>query len=87
MLLGDRLQKLVWNSLTMIPYAETGTYKDIAVSIENVKAFRAVGSANGKNLLSYCHFLPRIIGSNGKMTGYAGGLWKKMLLQHEKSFK
>lgn len=85
---GTDFQKLVWNALTMIPYAETGSYKDIAVSIENEKAVRAVGSANGKNLLSIvipCH---RIIGSNGKMTGYAGGLWRKeWLLQHERSFK
>ena len=85
---GTDFQKSVWNALTMIPYAETGSYKDIAVSIENEKAVRAVGSANGKNLLSIvipCH---RIIGSNGKMTGYAGGLWRKeWLLQHEKSFK
>lgn len=85
---GTDFQKSVWNALTMIPYSETGSYKDIAVSIENEKAVRAVGSANGKNLLSIvipCH---RIIGSNGKMTGYAGGLWRKeWLLQHEKSFK
>jgi len=85
---GTDFQKTVWNALKGIPYAETGSYKDIAVSIGNEKAIRAVGSANGKNKLSIvipCH---RIIGSNGKLTGYAGGLWRKeWLLQHERTFK
>lgn len=85
---GTEFRKSVWNALTKIPYAELGSYKDIAVSIGNEKAVRAVGSANGKNMLSIvipCH---RIIGSNGKLTGYAGGLWRKeWLLQHERSFK
>jgi methylated-DNA-[protein]-cysteine S-methyltransferase len=85
---GTTFQKEVWNALTRVPYAETGSYKDIAVSIGNEKAIRAVGSANGKNKLSIvvpCH---RIIGSNGKLTGYAGGLWRKeWLLNHERSFK
>lgn len=85
---GTDFQKIVWNDLLKIPYAETGSYKDIAVSIGNEKAIRAVGSANGKNKLSIvipCH---RVIGSNGKLTGYAGGLWRKdWLLQHERSCK
>ncbi|MCD1158745.1 methylated-DNA--[protein]-cysteine S-methyltransferase [Peribacillus frigoritolerans] len=84
---GTIFQKNVWNALTGILYANTGSYKDIAVSIGNEKAIRAVGSANGKNKLSIvipCH---RIIGSNGKLTGYAGGLWRKeWLLQHERNF-
>ncbi len=84
---GTEFQKTVWNALTEIPCAETVSYKDIAVSIGNEKAVRAVGTANGKNKLSIvipCH---RIIGSNGKLTGYAGGLWRKeWLLQHEKTF-
>lgn len=83
---GTDFQKTVWKALIEIPYAETGSYKDIAVFIGNEKAVRAVGSANGKNKLSIvipCH---RVIGSNGKLTGYAGGLWRKeWLLQHEKS--
>ncbi|MHC0038723.1 methylated-DNA--[protein]-cysteine S-methyltransferase [Pseudoneobacillus sp. C159] len=83
---GTDFQKTVWEALIEIPYAETGSYKDIAISIGNEKAIRAVGSANGKNKLSIvipCH---RIIGSNGKLTGYAGGLWRKeWLLQHERS--
>jgi methylated-DNA-[protein]-cysteine S-methyltransferase len=85
---GTDFQKKVWTALTEIPYAETGSYKDIAVSIGNEKAVRAVGMTNGKNKLSIivpCH---RIIGSNGKLTGYAGGLWRKeWLLQHEKNNK
>ncbi|WP_339226141.1 methylated-DNA--[protein]-cysteine S-methyltransferase [Oceanobacillus sp. FSL K6-2867] len=83
---GTEFQKSVWNALTTIPYAKTGSYKDIAVSIGNEKAIRAVGSANGRNKLSIvipCH---RIIGSNGKLTGYAGGLWRKeWLLEHERT--
>jgi methylated-DNA-[protein]-cysteine S-methyltransferase len=83
--IGTEFQKSVWNALTTIPYSETGSYKDIAISIGNEKAIRAVGSANGKNKLSIvvpCH---RIIGTNGKLTGYAGGLWRKeWLLEHEK---
>lgn len=85
---GTEFQQSVWNALTTIPYGATGSYKDIAVSIGNEKAIRAVGSANGKNKLSIvipCH---RIIGSNGTLIGYAGGLWRKeWLLHHEKSFK
>lgn len=85
---GTDFQKTVWTALTNIPYAETGTYKDIAVLIGNEKAVRAVGSANGKNKLSIvipCH---RIVGTNGKLTGYAGGLWRKeWLLKHEKTFQ
>lgn len=83
---GTDFQKTVWKALIEISYAETGSYKDIAVSIGNEKAVRAVGSANGKNKLSIvipCH---RVIGSNGKLTGYAGGLWRKeWLLEHERS--
>jgi len=85
---GTDFQKSVWNALTTIQYGQTGSYKDIALSIRNEKAVRAVGSTNGKNKLSIvipCH---RIIGANGKLTGYAGGLWRKeWLLQHEKSIK
>lgn len=85
---GTEFQKTVWQALTKIPYGETVAYQHIAHLIENEKAVRAVGSANGKNKLSIvipCH---RIIGSNGKLTGYAGGLWRKeWLLNHERQFK
>ncbi|GGH87794.1 methylated-DNA-[protein]-cysteine S-methyltransferase [Pullulanibacillus pueri] len=83
---GTHFQKKVWQALTHIPYAQTVSYKDIAVSIGNEKAVRAVGSANGKNKLSIvipCH---RIIGADGTLTGYAGGLWRKeWLLEHERA--
>lgn len=80
-------QKTMWNALTKKSYAETGSYKDIVVSIGNEKAVRAVETANGENKLRIvipCH---RIIGSNGKLTGYAGGVWRKeWLFQHERTF-
>lgn len=85
---GTPFQTKVWNALTSIPYAETGSYKDIANNIGNEKAVRAVGSANGRNKL--CIVIPchRIIGANGTLTGYTGGLWRKeWLLSHEKKFK
>ncbi|MBN3554506.1 methylated-DNA--[protein]-cysteine S-methyltransferase [Fictibacillus nanhaiensis] len=85
---GTPFQHTVWNSLIDIPFAETASYRDIAISLQNEKAVRAVGNANGKNKLSIvvpCH---RIIGSSGKLTGYAGGLWRKeWLLHHEKKVK
>ncbi|OIU66327.1 methylated-DNA--[protein]-cysteine S-methyltransferase [Rossellomorea aquimaris] len=85
---GTIFQKKVWEALTGISYGDTSTYKEIAVTIGNEKAVRGVGSSNGRNRMSIvvpCH---RIIGSNGKLTGYAGGLWRKeWLLRHERSFK
>lgn len=84
---GTEFQRKVWNSLTRIPYGKTVTYRDIAETVGNTKAVRAVGSANSKNLLSIvvpCH---RVIGSDGTLTGYAGGLWRKeWLINHEKKF-
>ena len=82
---GTEFQKKVWNSLQKIHYGETNSYKDIAKSIGNIKACRAVGMANNKNpilIFIPCH---RVIGSNGKLVGYAGGLnIKEKLLQIEK---
>ncbi|WP_433750770.1 methylated-DNA--[protein]-cysteine S-methyltransferase [Falsibacillus pallidus] len=81
---GTPFQKSVWNGLTIIPYGQTWSYKDLAVHVGNEKAVRAVGTTNSKNQLSIvvpCH---RVIGSNGKLTGYAGGVWRKeWLLNHE----
>ncbi|RMH69919.1 MAG: methylated-DNA--[protein]-cysteine S-methyltransferase [Gemmatimonadetes bacterium] len=81
---GTKFQQKVWEIVRQIPYGETRTYKDIALQFGNLKAIRAVGAANGKNKISIvipCH---RVIGSNGKLTGYAGGLWRKeWLLRHE----
>lgn len=85
---GTEFQKKVWNALMNVPYGETSSYKDIAIEAGNEKACRAVGNSNNKNKLPIfipCH---RIIGSNGKLTGYAGGLWRKeWLLEHEKKFR
>lgn len=85
---GTDFQQAVWQALPTISYGETASYKDIAVAINNEKAVRAVGSANGKNNISIvvpCH---RIIGSNGTLTGYGGGMWRKeWLLQHEQTYK
>lgn len=85
---GTDFQQAVWQALPTVGYGETASYKDIAMAINNEKAVRAVGSANGKNNISIvvpCH---RIIGSNGTLTGYGGGMWRKeWLLQHEKSYK
>jgi methylated-DNA-[protein]-cysteine S-methyltransferase len=85
---GTPFQQSVWNSLVCIPYAETASYRDVAITLQKEKAVRAVGNANGKNKLSIvvpCH---RIIGSSGSLTGYAGGLWRKeWLLRHEKKVK
>ena len=82
---GTDFQKKVWNALEQIPFGETRSYKEIAISIGNEKACRAVGMANNKNPLPIvipCH---RVIGANGKMVGYAGGLdIKEKLLELEK---
>ena len=81
---GSPFQKLVWEQLRQIPYGEVRTYKDIALAISAGKAVRAVGGANNKNPLSIiipCH---RVIGSNGALVGYGGGLSiKEFLLQLE----
>ena len=74
---GTEFQKAVWKSLLQIPYGETCSYQKQAESIGNVKAVRAVGSTNGKNPISIiipCH---RVIGKNGSLTGYAGGMENK----------
>ena len=82
--MGTNFQKQVWQALMKIPCGETKSYGWIAKSINNEKAVRAVGTANGANpiaLIVPCH---RVIGSNGKLTGYAGGLaLKAKLLMHE----
>lgn len=81
---GTAFQKSVWNALLDVPYGKTNTYGDIAHALNNPKAVRAVGAANGKNPISIivpCH---RIIGANATLTGYAGGLERKRwLLKHE----
>lgn len=82
---GTDFQKKVWSQLMKIPFGETLSYKDVAASIGNEKAVRAVGNANGKNRIAIiipCH---RVIGSSGKLIGYASGVWRKeWLLLHER---
>lgn len=81
---GTEFQKKVWNALCQVPYGETRTYKEIASVVGNAKASRAVGMANNKNPLMVvvpCH---RIVGTDGNLIGYAGGLdMKKALLELE----
>jgi len=81
---GTAFQHEVWTCLGQIPYGETATYLDIAKSVNRPKGSQAVGGANGRNPISIivpCH---RIIGSNGSLTGYAGGVERKLwLLNHE----
>lgn len=82
---GTRFQKDVWNALLSIPFGETRSYGQLANQIGRSTASRAVGAANGRNPISIvvpCH---RVIGSSGKLTGFAGGLEAKaILLGHEK---
>ena len=78
--MGTEFQKEVWNALSTIPFGETRSYAQIAKQVGRPKAVRAVGAANGKNPISIivpCH---RVIGSNGKLTGFAGGLETKEVL-------
>ena len=83
---GTEFQKQVWDALLEIPHGATTTYAKQSVKLGDIKKIRAVGTANGKNPIAViipCH---RVIGSDGSLTGYAGGLDKKAwLLKHEKS--
>lgn len=81
---GTSFQKRVWKALEQIPYGKTISYLELSKQLGDVKAIRAVANANGKNpiwIIIPCH---RVIGSDGSLTGYAGGLnRKKWLLEHE----
>lgn len=81
---GTEFQQKVWKALLEIPYGKTVSYMDQTKKLGDVKAIRAVASANGKNplwIVIPCH---RVIGTNGSLTGYAGEIWrKKWLLEHE----
>ncbi len=81
---GTAFQQTVWKELCNIPYGRTISYLELSKRIGNVKAIRAVGTANGNNSISIivpCH---RVIGINGDLIGYGGDLWrKKWLLEHE----
>jgi len=82
---GTEFQNKVWRELLNIPFGEIRSYQQIATAIGNPKSVRAVGAANGKNPITIivpCH---RVIGADGNLIGYGGGLWrKKWLLDHEK---
>lgn len=84
---GTGFQQLVWRALVTIPFGETRTYGQQAALIKRPSAGRAVGAANGKNpigIIVPCH---RVIGGNGSLTGYAGGLaMKQWLLEHERRY-
>lgn len=81
---GTEFQKKVWQELLNIPFGKTCSYLELSKKLGDVKAIRAVAAANGKNplwIVVPCH---RVIGADGSLTGYAGGLWrKKWLLEHE----
>ncbi|PTM09383.1 MAG: cysteine methyltransferase [Bacteroidetes bacterium] len=85
---GTEFQKRVWNKLLSIPYGKTTSYLQLSKNLGDVKAIRAVANANGKNplwIIIPCH---RVIGSDGSLTGYAGGLSRKQwLLEHESPYK
>jgi len=85
---GTEFQQKVWQELLKIPFGKTMSYLDLSKKLGDVKAIRAVASANGKNplwIVVPCH---RVIGTDGSLTGYAGGLWrKKWLLDHENPLK
>jgi methylated-DNA-[protein]-cysteine S-methyltransferase len=85
---GTEFQKRVWKELVNIPYGKTISYLDLSKRLGDIKAIRAVAKANAKNpiwILIPCH---RVIGSDGSLTGYAGGLHrKKWLLDHENPIK
>jgi methylated-DNA-[protein]-cysteine S-methyltransferase len=84
---GTTFQKLVWRQLEKIPFGKLVSYGEVARAIGKPEAFRAVGSANGKNPIAIiipCH---RVIGSDGSLTGYGGGLWRKeWLIAHERGY-
>jgi len=85
---GTNFQNRVWDALLTIPYGKTTSYLQLSKKLGDVKAIRAVANANGKNplwIIIPCH---RVIGSDGGLTGYAGGLHRKQwLLEHESPYK
>ncbi len=85
---GTDFQLKAWRRLQQIPYGKTVSYREIPVALERPGAARAVGNANHRNpiaILIPCH---RVIGKDGSLTGYAGGLWRKQwLLEHEKRYQ
>nr|WP_319800665.1 methylated-DNA--[protein]-cysteine S-methyltransferase [Luteolibacter arcticus] len=78
--IGTEFQRKVWHALTTIPFGETRSYRQIAIQVGSPDAVRAVGAANGKNPISIVAPCHRVIGTNGKLTGFAGGLEAKAFL-------
>jgi methylated-DNA-[protein]-cysteine S-methyltransferase len=85
--IGSDFQRRVWNELQLIPYGKTISYEALAISVGDIKSIRAIGLANGQNPIAIiipCH---RVIGKNGDLVGYGGGLENKVwLLEHEGAF-
>jgi len=85
---GTKFQERVWHAISSIPYGKTTSYLQLSRQLGDDKAIRAVANANGKNplwIIIPCH---RVIGSNGSLTGYAGGTFRKQwLLEHESPYK
>ena len=83
---GSPFQQRVWQQLQHIPFGQTASYSEVALELDDIKSVRAVGAANGQNPISIiipCH---RVIGADGSLTGYGGGLWRKRwLLDHEQA--
>ena len=77
---GTEFQKQVWEALLTIPFGETRSYAQVAQQIGNPTAVRAVGAANGKNPISIIALCHRVIGANGRLTGFAGGMEAKAFL-------
>ncbi|MEQ8927974.1 MAG: methylated-DNA--[protein]-cysteine S-methyltransferase [Fulvivirga sp.] len=81
---GTAFQKSVWSALKLIPFGKSISYSDLAIAIGDIKTIRAAGTANGKNripIIIPCH---RVIGKDGSMVGFSGGVWRKeWLLKHE----
>ena len=81
---GSAFQQRVWEELQKIPYGKTISYRALAIKLGDEKCIRAAASANGQNNIAIAVPCHRVIGSDGSLTGYAGGLWrKKWLLDHE----
>jgi methylated-DNA-[protein]-cysteine S-methyltransferase len=84
---GTGFQQRVWNELVKIPYGKTISYRELAIRLGDEKCIRAAASANGQNNIAIAVPCHRVIGTDGSLTGYAGGLWrKKWLLDHEAKY-
>jgi len=85
---GTPFMERCWRQLLAIPYGQTRSYADVAEWVGNPKAVRAVGGANNKNNISIIYPCHRVVGKDGSLTGYGGGLWRKeWLLRHEAAYR